>query len=154
MERHSRQSDDKMREDVLLVKRVSKKTSGGNYVTFTALVVVGDGKGSVGLGTGKGLEVPAAIQKAIAKAKKRMISVPMAKLSIPHQVITKYKSAKILLKPAPEGTGLKVGSVARTILELSGVENASGKIIGTRNQTTNAYAVMKALGQLQEKKQV
>lgn len=139
----------KDREEVLLIRRVSKKTTGGNYVTFSALVAVGDGKGRVGLGIGRSLEVPPAIQKAIAQAKKNMISVPLNKTTLPHEIMLKFKSAKIYLKPAPEGTGLKVGSVVRTILDLAGVENASGKIIGTRNQVTNAYAVMKALEKLQ-----
>lgn len=152
MEKPKKTGDDKMNEQVLLVKRVSKKTSGGNYITFTALVAVGDGMGNVGLGTGRGLEVPPAIQKAIAKAKKNMVSINLEKSTLPHQIMTKYKSAVVLLKPAPEGTGLKVGSVARTILELCGVQNASGKIIGTRNQTSNAYAVMKALRGLKDRK--
>lgn len=152
MEKPKKTGDDKMNEQVLLVKRVSKKTSGGNYITFTALVAVGDGMGNVGLGTGRGLEVPPAIQKAIAKAKKNMVSINLDKSTLPHQIMTKYKSAVVLLKPAPEGTGLKVGSVARTILELCGVQNASGKIIGTRNQTSNAYAVMKALRGLKDRK--
>jgi small subunit ribosomal protein S5 len=146
-----RNPDERKQEQVLLVKRVSKKTSGGNYITFTALVAVGDGQGNVGLGTGRAQEVPASIQKAITKARKSMVKVPLDKNTLPHLVMTKFKSAKLLLKPAPEGTGLKVGSVARTILELCGVQNASGKIIGTRNQTTNAYAVMQALRKLKEK---
>lgn len=152
MHRSANQFDEKMKEEVLQIKRVSKKTPGGNYVTFTALVAVGDGNGRVGIGRGTGLEVPPAIQKAIAKAKKHMLDVPLNKSTLPHMVMTKFKSAKLLLKPAPEGTGLKVGSVARVILELCGVQNASGKVIGTRNHTTNAYAVMKALEMLQEKK--
>lgn len=152
MQRSQRQQIDRTHEQVLQIKRVSKKTSGGNYITFTALVAVGDGQGKVGLGTGRAMEVPAAIQKAITRARKNMIDVPVVNASLPHQVVTKFKSAKILLKPAPQGTGLKVGSVARTILELCGVQNASGKIIGTRNQSANAFAVMAALGQLKDVK--
>lgn len=152
MEKPKKNADDKMNEHVLLIKRVSKKTSGGNYISFTALVAVGDGMGNVGLGVGRGQEVPPAIQKAITKAKKNMVSINLEKSTLPHQIMTKYKSAIVLLKPAPEGTGLKVGSVARTILELCGVQNASGKIIGTRNQTSNAYAVMKALRGLKDRK--
>lgn len=152
MDKNAKQIDYKINEEVLQIKRVSKKTSGGNYVTFTALVAVGDGSGNVGIGVGKGLEVPPSIQKAIKKAKKSMISVPLNNTTIPHEVVVKYKSSKILLKPAPEGTGLKVGSVVRTILELCGIQNASGKIIGTRNQMSNATAVIKALQKLQEKK--
>lgn len=138
----------KYEEKVLLIRRVTKKTTGGNYVTFSALVAVGDRKGRVGIGLGRGLEVPPAIQKAITYAKKHMVQVPIYKSTLPHQILLKYKSAKILLKPAPEGTGLKVGSVVRIILDLAGVNNASGKIIGSRNQIVNCYAVMRALQKL------
>ena len=138
----------KLNEKVLLIKRVSKKTSGGNYVTFSALVVVGDGNGKVGIGLGRGLEVPPAIQKAMNYARKHMIRVPIYRNTLPHEIKLKYKAALILLKPAPEGTGLKVGSVARVILDLAGVQNASGKIIGSRNQLVNTYAVMNALKKL------
>lgn len=135
----------KLEEKVLLIRRVSKKITGGNYVTFSALVVVGDKKGKVGIGLGRAQEVPPAIQKAITYAKKHMITVPIKNKTIPHEVRLKYKASRILLKPAPEGTGLKVGSVTRVILDLAGVENASGKIIRSRNQVVNTYAVMKAL---------
>lgn len=135
----------KFEEKVLLIKRVTKKIPGGNYVTFSALVAVGDKKGKVGIGLGRGLEVPPAIQKAITYAKKHLINIPIKNKSLPHEVKLKYKASKILLKPAPEGTGLKVGSVARVLLDLAGVENASGKIMRSRNQIVNTYAIMKAL---------
>lgn len=140
-----KKEEKKFEERVLLVRRVSKKTPGGNYITFSALVAVGDKKGRVGVGIGRSLEVPPAIQKAINYAKKHLIEVPITNKTLPHEVSLKFKAAKILLKPAPEGTGLKVGSVARVILDLAGVENASGKIIKSRNQIANTYAVMKAL---------
>ncbi|KKP36317.1 MAG: 30S ribosomal protein S5 [Candidatus Roizmanbacteria bacterium GW2011_GWA2_32_13] len=146
-----RQEDKQYQEKVVKIKRVSKKTAGGNYVTFSALVVVGDRKGKVGIGLGRSLEVPPAIQKAISYAKKHMINVPIRNRTIPHEVRVKFKAARILLKPAPEGTGLKVGSVTRVILDLAGIENASGKIIGSRNQIVNTYAIMKALGLLRNK---
>lgn len=146
-----RQEDKEFQEKVVKIRRVSKKTTGGNYVTFSALVVVGNRKGKVGIGLGRSLEVPPAIQKAISYAKKHMINVPMRNKTIPHEVRVKFKAALILLKPAPEGTGLKVGSVTRVILDLAGVENASGKIIGSRNQVVNTYAVMKALSLLRTK---
>jgi small subunit ribosomal protein S5 len=146
-----RQEDKQYQEKVVKIKRVSKKTTGGNYVTFSALVVVGDRKGKVGIGLGRSLEVPPAIQKAISYAKKHMINVPIRNKTIPHEVRVKFKAAEILLKPAPEGTGLKVGSVTRVILDLAGIENASGKIIGSRNQIVNTYAIMKALGMLRSK---
>src|SRR4051812_30225381 len=118
-----------MEERVLLIKRISKKTTGGNKITFSALVVMGDRKGNVGLGLGRATEVPPAIAKAFTAAKKDMIKVPLFHSTLPHQIMFKFKAAKILLKPAPEGTGLKVGSVTRAILELAGVQDASGKII-------------------------
>lgn len=152
MRNYYQQNDDKkIEEKVLLIKRVSKKIPGGNYVTFSALVVVGDRKGKVGVGVGRGLEVPPAIQKAITQAKKHQLSVPIFKNTIPHEIKLKYKAALILLKPAPEGTGLKVGSVARVILDIAGISNASGKIIGSRNQVVNTYAVMEALRRLKPK---
>lgn len=135
----------KYEEKVLLIRRVSKKIPGGNYVTFSALVAVGDKKGKVGIGLGRAQEVPPAIQKAISYAKKHLINVPIKNKTIPHEVRLKYKASRLLLKPAPEGTGLKVGSVTRVLLDLAGVENASGKIIRSRNHVVNTYAVMKAL---------
>lgn len=140
-----------LEERVLLVRRVSKKTPGGNYINFSALVAVGDKNGRVGIGLGRGLEVPQAIKQGFNYAKKHMISVPMRKETIPFEVRVKYKSAKILIKPAPPGTGLKVGSVVRLILGLAGIKNASGKIFGSRNQINNAYATLKALKIIEEK---
>lgn len=144
----------KMDERVLLIRRVSKKTTGGNYISFSALVVVGDGKGKVGIGVGRGLEVPPAIQKGIAQAKRHMIDIPINNDTLPHEIIMKYKSSKLLLKPAPPGTGLKVGGVVRAVLDVAGLNNASGKIIGTRNQITNAYAVIEALKMLKPRKAI
>ena len=145
------QDEQKLEERILLIRRVTKKTTGGNYVTFSALVVVGDGKGRVGIGLGRGLEVPQAIKKGITKAKKNMINVPLYKGTIPHMIVLKYKAGTILLKPAPEGTGLKIGSVARAIFDLAGIHNASGKIIGSRNQITNTYLVIRALNKLKKR---
>jgi len=140
---------DGIAEEVLEIKRVSKKTTGGSAMSFTALVVVGDRKGRVGVAMGRGLEVPQAIKKAVKYARKQMITVPIHNDTLPHNVLTKFKAARILLKPAPQGSGLKVGSVVRSILTLSGVKNASGKVLGSRNKATNARGVMKALQSLQ-----
>lgn len=148
MSDNQNQPQEKMEEKVLLIRRVSKKTTGGNYVSFSALVAVGDKHGKVGVGIGRGLEVPPAIQKAISHAKKHMITVPIFKGTIPHEVNLKFKSARLLLRPAPEGSGLKIGSVARVIFDLAGIYNASGKIIGSRNQIINTYAVIEALKKL------
>ncbi|MBI2049732.1 30S ribosomal protein S5 [Candidatus Roizmanbacteria bacterium] len=143
--------EQKLEERILLIRRVSKKTAGGNYITFSALVVVGDKKGKIGVGFGRSQEIPPAIKKAITKAKKNMIDVPLFKSTIPHEVQIKFKAAKVILKPAPAGTGLKVGSVTRAILELAGVKDASGKIIRSRNQIVNTYAIFEALKKLRPK---
>ncbi|PIZ64871.1 30S ribosomal protein S5 [Candidatus Roizmanbacteria bacterium CG_4_10_14_0_2_um_filter_36_9] len=135
-------------ERVVFIRRISKKTTGGNYITFSALVVVGDRKGKVGIGLGRGREVPPAIQKGITQAKRNMIQFPLYNETLPHEIKIKYKSSRLILKPAPPGTGLKVGGVVRAVLDVAGVNNASGKIIGTRNQITNAYAIMEAIKQL------
>lgn len=140
--------DKEFEERVLTIRRVSKKTTGGNYVSFSALVAVGDGKGNVGVGLGRGLEVPPAIQKGITQARKRMVFIPIYNETLPHEIIMKYKSARLLLKPAPPGTGLKLGGVVRAVLDIAGVNNASGKIRGSRNQITNAYAVIEAIKKL------
>lgn len=145
------QAEKQFEERVLLIRRVTKKTTGGNAVSFSALVVVGDKKGRVGVGLGNSKEVPPAIQKAITSAHKNMITVPLVNTTLPHMIQVKFKAANVLLKPAPLGTGLKVGSVARAILELSGIENASGKIIRSRNQIVNAYAIINALKKLKRK---
>lgn len=142
----------KYEQKVLLIRRVSKKTPGGNYISFSALVAVGDRQGKVGIGLGRALEVPPAIEKAVNYAKKHLINVSLYKKTIPHEVKLKYKAAKILLKPAPEGTGIKAGSVVRSILDLAGVENASGKIFGSRNQIVNSYATIEALKKLKARK--
>lgn len=145
-------SEENLIEKVLLIRRVSKKIPGGNYISFSALVAVGDGKGRVGIGLGRALEVPPAIQKAVNYARKHMIKIPIYKKTLPHEIKGKYKAAKIYLKPAPEGTGLKIGSVLRVILELAGIENASGKIIGSRNQIVNSYATISLLRKLKPRK--
>jgi len=150
-DRQFKRENKEIEERVLLIRRISKKTPGGNYISFSALVAVGDKKGKVGIGLGTGLEVPQAIKKAVNYAKKHMVTIPIYKTTLPHDIKVKYKAAKLILKPAPAGVGLKVGSVVRSILSLGGISNASGKILRSRNQITNAYAVMKALKQLKRR---
>ncbi len=144
-------TETKLQERVLLIRRVTKKTTGGNYMTFCALAAVGDGRGRVGIGLGRAQEVPPAIAKAMAKARKHMITVPRKGETIPHPVNLKYKASRLILKPAPAGTGLKVGSVVRVVLELAGIKDASGKILGSRNQIVNTYAIMEVLKKLKMK---
>ena len=149
MDNQNREQDpNKLEEKVLLIRRISKKTKGGNYISFSALVIVGDNKGKVGVGMGRSQEIPPAIKKAIAKAKKNTINVPIYNSTIPHKITTKFKAAKVFLKPSPEGSGLKVGNVARAILELAGIKNASGKILKSKNKIVNTYAIFKALSEL------
>jgi small subunit ribosomal protein S5 len=132
-------------ETVIEIKRVSKKTKGGNMMRFTALVVVGDLKGRVGLGLAKAQDVSTAIQKSLAHAKRKMITVPLKGKTIPYSVNEKFSAAKILLKPAPPGSGIIAGGAIRVVLEAAGVSDAVGKIMGTKNKASNVYATFKAL---------
>jgi len=138
-------------ETVIEIKRVSKKTKGGNQIGFTALVVVGDGKGRVGVGLGKAKNVPLAIRKAINRAKNRMITVALDGTTIPYPINYKHKSAHILFKPTREGAGLIAGGAVRAIASAVGIKDLVAKIIGTRNKTTNAWATCKALGSIEKK---
>lgn len=132
-------------ETVVLINRISKKTKGGNQIRFSALVVVGDKKGRVGAGLSKATDVRNAIRKAIAKAKRTVIKVTLAGTTIPYSVNEKFSAAKILLKPAPAGSGIIAGGAMRTVLEAVGVKDAVGKILGTKNKVSNVYATINAL---------
>jgi small subunit ribosomal protein S5 len=135
-------------ENVVEIRRISKKTKGGNTIRFSALVVVGDRKGKVGAGVSKATDVRGAIQKAIAYAKRRMIKVPLKGTTIANEVEEKFSAAHILLKPAPQGTGIIAGGPMRVVLESAGVKDAVGKILGTRNKISNVYATLEALKKL------
>jgi small subunit ribosomal protein S5 len=139
-------------EKVVQVNRVSKKTKGGNRMGFSVVVVVGDKKGRVGVGLGKAPDVASAIRKGANYAKKHLITVPMKGTTIPHDVFIKLGAAKILLKPAPKGTGVIAGGPARSVLEAAGVRDVVSKILGTNNQASNVYATLHALGQLKDKR--
>ncbi len=132
-------------ETVVQINRISKKTQGGNQIRFSALVVVGDKKGKVGVGLSKAPDVRSAIKKAISSAKKKMIVVPLRGTTIPYSVREKFSAAKVLIKPAPPGSGIIAGGVIRVVLEAAGVIDASGKILGTKNKISNVYATIKAL---------
>lgn len=135
-------------ETVVDIRRVSKKTKGGNTIRFSALVVVGDKKGKVGIGLAKAPDVPSAIRKSIAAAKRRMITVPLKGTTIPYSVKEKFSAAKIILKPAPPGSGIIAGGAMRVVLEAAGIRDASGKILGTKNKVSNVYATLKALNSI------
>lgn len=134
-----------LEEVVIKINRVAKVLSGRRRFLFTALVAVGDKQGHVGLGYGKGKEVPLAIQKAILHAKNSVFSVSLNNNTIPHEVLEKFKSSTIMLKPATEGTGLIAGATARAILELAGVRDILTKSFGSNNPNNLSYAVIKAL---------
>ncbi len=132
-------------EKVIQVNRVSKKTQGGNQMSFSALVVIGDRKGRVGVGLGKSKDVASAIRKGVNLAKKHLITVPVVRGTIPHDIFIKKGAAKILLKPAPEGSGVIAGGAVRAVVEAAGIRNISSKVLGTKNQASNVYATLEAL---------
>lgn len=135
-------------ETVIDVNRVSKKTKGGNQMRFSALVVVGDRKGRVGVGHGRARNVVSAIRKAIGYAQKRLVTVPVVAATIPFQVRVKYGAAQILLKPAREGSGIVAGGPLRVLFEAAGVRDVVGKILGSDNKTANLYAALEAIKRL------
>jgi len=142
-------------ETVVEIRRISKKTKGGNTIRFSALVVVGDKKGKVGVGLSKAPDVSGAIRKATAAAKRKMFTVFLRGTTIPYSIIEKFSAAKVLLKPAPPGTGIIAGGAIRVVLEAAGVRDAVGKILGTKNKTSNVYATLQALksiARIKEKK--
>jgi len=132
-------------ETVVSINRISKKTKGGNKIRFSALVVVGDKKGKVGVGLSKANDVRSAIMKAISAAKRRMVEVPLKGTTIPCSVREKFSAAEIYLKPAPPGSGIIAGGPVRVVLEAAGIRDASGKILGTENKISNVYATLRAL---------
>lgn len=135
-------------EEILSIRRVTKVVTGGKNLRFSVFAAVGDKNGRVGIGKGKAREVPLAISKAIERAKKNMIKIPLIGTTIPHGVEAKFGAAKVLIKPAAEGTGVIAGSSVRKILELAGVRDVLAKILGSRNSISNAYATMEALKML------
>lgn len=132
-------------QHVVDLARVTRVTEGGKHMSFRACVVIGDRNGRVGFGIDKGPDVQIAVEKAVNQAKKSIIRVPMINETIPHRVEAKYKAAKIMMKPAPRGSGIIAGSAIRVILEMAGVPNASSKMLGkTSNKIANVKAVFKA----------
>lgn len=135
-------------EKIVQVKRVSTKTKGGNRIGFSVLTVVGDKKGRVGVGLGKAPTVREAIRKGFNRARKHLITVPLRGTTIPHRILLKKGAAQILLKPAPEGTGLRTGGAIRAVVEVAGIRDLVSKILGTRNRASNVYATFTALKKL------
>lgn len=135
-------------EKIVQVNRVSKKTAGGNKIGFSVLVVIGDKKSRVGVGLGQAPDVQSAVHKAVSYAKKHLITVPMRGTTIPHEVLVKVGAAKVLLKPAPAGSGVIAGGAVRAVVEAAGIRDISSKVLGTNNQANNVYAALEALRRL------
>ena len=138
-----------LKEKVVAINRVAKVVKGGRTFRFSAVVVVGDENGHVGVGNGKASEVPDAIKKAIEDAKKNLVTVPVVNSTIPHEYVGKFGSANVLLKPAEEGTGIIAGGSVRPVLELAGYRNIRTKIIGTNNPRNVVYATIEGLKAMQ-----
>lgn len=133
------------KEKVVFINRVTKVVKGGRNFRFSALVVIGDGKGNVGIGTGKSSEVPDAIRKGIEEAKKNLIYVPIIKDTVPHEVTGIFGKSKVLIMPARRGTGIIAGGPVRSVLELVGIKNVTAKSLGSNNPKNVVEATIKAL---------
>lgn len=141
-------SSDGFEEQVVKISRVSKKTKGGNKIGFSALAVVGDKKGRVGVGLGKAPDVSSAIRKGVLLAKKHLVRVPIVNETIPFRVDVKVGAAKIILMPAPKGSGIIAGGAVRSVVSAAGIKNVSSKVLGTSNQASNVHATLEAMRQL------
>ncbi|OGC93038.1 30S ribosomal protein S5 [Candidatus Amesbacteria bacterium RIFCSPLOWO2_01_FULL_49_25] len=137
-------------EKVVQVNRVSKKTKGGNRISFSVLVVVGDKKGRVGVGLGKAKDVASAVKKATSFAQRHLITVPMKGTTIPHEMEIKLGASRIIMKPAPEGSGVIAGGAVRAVVDAAGIRDVVAKILGSANKANNVYATLEALKRLKQ----
>ena len=143
-----------LKEKVVAINRVAKVVKGGRTFRFSAVVVVGDENGHIGVGNGKAAEVPDAIKKAIQEAKKNLIEVPVVGTTIPHEYVGKFGSANVILKPAEEGTGVIAGGSVRPVLELAGYKDIRTKVIGTNNPRNVVYATIEGLKKMKTAEQI
>ncbi len=146
--RGPRQEEREFDQRTIDIARVTRVMAGGKRMRFRACLVIGDHKGRVGFGVGKGADVSLAINKAVARAKKNMITIPIVQGTIPHEIKKKYKAARLLLKPAPKGTGVMAGGAVRSALEISGLDNIVAKVYGSKNKINNVKALFSALTDL------
>ena len=137
-------------EKVVDIKRVAKVVKGGRNLSFRTLVVIGNGKGKVGVGLGKSEAIPDAVQKATSVAQKNLVSFDLKETTIPYQVEAKYGAAQVIIKPAPQGTGIRAGASMRAVLEQSGVKDVVAKSLRSQNRINVVRATIYALGQLSE----
>lgn len=143
-----------LKEKVVAINRVAKVVKGGRTFRFSAVVVVGDEAGHIGVGNGKAAEVPDAIKKAIQEAKKNLVEVPIVGTTVPHEFIGKFGSANVILKPASVGTGVIAGGSVRPVLELAGYKDIRTKVVGTNNPRNVVYATIEGLKSMQTIEQV
>ena len=161
-QREGRPRQNRMREEdnsgfterVVYTRRIAKVVKGGRRLRFNALVIVGDGQGNVGAGMGKALVIPDAVRKGNAIARRNMVKIPLKGSTIPHEITVKKGASIVMIKPAPEGTGVIAAGTMRAMLELGGVRDVVGKSLGSRNPINTAQATLEALRQLRDPQEV